>query len=865
MTTSDRSTQPWFVPHPQNPFFTGRSKILRDIQDFLEQEGSVVLDNASATGGVGGLGKTQTALAYAHRARDRYQGVFWVDAHSEASRLLAFWNIAKALELCVVGPHPWVAAHDVVCQWVEEHAPCLLIFDNVSTEGLTRFSFPHPSSGHVLLLPRHGNRDHSLSPQPMPTIELEGLPPEEGIRFLFKRTGRLGTDSYQRKGAGKIVEAFGGLPAALEWAGAYMLDKDMGFKEYLKELGVNGEGTSEPSLRKTAVQAWTLTINAIASESQISIELLQGCVYLGSAPIPFDLLIPGTDEFGSFPAPLLQQGPVNPTLVDRLVAPLLRYGLLHHAIEPRQVTVPPFAQELLNARLGPETRRRWAERTVNVAHRVLVSCENDTGTMPAQIFSLLEAGTVLAKEGTVPSELAADLLQRMGVVLDRHAGFSLAEPYFKSAAFAQEALFGETQYETSGVWHDLACRYVHHKKRKDADFFFRRALTTLESAQGSTPMEVASYANALARRYKADQRSTKADEYFVKSLSIREAALGPAHLDLATYCHDLALQYATISGRMNEADALFKRSLAIREAALGPTHLDLATYCHALGLHYTKSGRLNEADAFFTRSLAIREATVGPGDLELALYCHDLAMHYTASARIEKAEPLFNRSMAIRSQTVGSTHPDVGLYLQEVAGYYRDHGLPLHAEPLIKRALFIAKKHLAPNNPDLCAHYNTLAQIYHALGRYNQAEPLYKRALSMREQTDTPDRAAILNNLGGLYHQQGKYRKAEPFLRRALTLARHTLPPDSLELAICLNNLGALYCARRKYPQAEPFLTEALAIRQHHVPTDHPDLLTIIENLALLLRRLRRSQEAGMMEARATGIRGLATAQPQPA
>jgi len=47
--------------------------------------------------GLGGIGKTQVALTYAHKHAHRYAGVFWVDSSSEKSMAQSFRQIAQTL------------------------------------------------------------------------------------------------------------------------------------------------------------------------------------------------------------------------------------------------------------------------------------------------------------------------------------------------------------------------------------------------------------------------------------------------------------------------------------------------------------------------------------------------------------------------------------------------------------------------------------------------------------------------------------------------------------------------------------------------------------------------------------------------
>jgi hypothetical protein len=72
---ANRSPAPVFnLPFPRNPFFTGREDQLEAIHAALASRGRAAL------AGLGGIGKTQTALEYAYRHQAEYDHVFWVRA-----------------------------------------------------------------------------------------------------------------------------------------------------------------------------------------------------------------------------------------------------------------------------------------------------------------------------------------------------------------------------------------------------------------------------------------------------------------------------------------------------------------------------------------------------------------------------------------------------------------------------------------------------------------------------------------------------------------------------------------------------------------------------------------------------------------
>src|SRR5579864_8613875 len=74
------------LPFPPNPFFTGRESELLQMSRLFEQNERIAISQPISVSGLGGIGKTQLALEYAHRSYpDVYHSVFFVNAADKAS------------------------------------------------------------------------------------------------------------------------------------------------------------------------------------------------------------------------------------------------------------------------------------------------------------------------------------------------------------------------------------------------------------------------------------------------------------------------------------------------------------------------------------------------------------------------------------------------------------------------------------------------------------------------------------------------------------------------------------------------------------------------------------------------------------
>src|SRR5262249_8491745 len=110
------------LPFPPNPFFTGREPLLKALEDLFEQYACVALTQPVSISGLGGIGKTQLALEYAHRCYPGvYRYVLWVNADDSASLSTSFLTLARLLQLPEQQEREEERIVQAVKIWLEEH------------------------------------------------------------------------------------------------------------------------------------------------------------------------------------------------------------------------------------------------------------------------------------------------------------------------------------------------------------------------------------------------------------------------------------------------------------------------------------------------------------------------------------------------------------------------------------------------------------------------------------------------------------------------------------------------------------------------------------------------------------------------
>jgi hypothetical protein len=184
------------IPHPLNLNFTGREELLTEVRRQLDATGRTVLH------GIGGVGKTQLAVQYAHRNAGRYGAILWIPAERDLSS--AFLALAEQLGLPAQDA---TKATQAVKGWLTKTENWLLVFDNATGPDEVRLFVPDAGRGHVLFTSR--NPHWRLLKIDVPPVPL--LTDEAAAAFLQDRTGRR-----EPGPALELARDMGGLPLALE-------------------------------------------------------------------------------------------------------------------------------------------------------------------------------------------------------------------------------------------------------------------------------------------------------------------------------------------------------------------------------------------------------------------------------------------------------------------------------------------------------------------------------------------------------------------------------------------------------------------------------------------------------------------------
>jgi tetratricopeptide (TPR) repeat protein len=610
----------WNIPYTHNPFFTGRENLLQQLHANLTASKAAVLTQPQAISGLGGIGKTQTAVEYAHRHRDDYHCILWVNADTRNTIITSFLQLATLLKL------PEREAQDqnlmiaAVKNWFTAHDGWLLIFDNADDLPIVEEFLPAGGRGHLLLTTRAhapGTLANSLA--------VEQMDMQEAMLLLLRRARVLQPDDLleqvspaDRVTAQAIAQEIDGLPLALDQAGAYIEETQCSLTSYLNQyrkrqhaLLQRRGGTCKQHPEPVAT-TWSLSFEQVEQLNPIAADLLRFLSFLAPDAIPEQLVIEGASELG----PTLQPLANDESLLDEAIAALARYSLVKRKREDFTLTVHRLVQTVVKNNMDEQTQRQWAEyaiRAVNKAFPDVADYRN--WPLCQQFLPHAQTCATLIDQWQFAFSEAGRLCNQVGYYLQDRAQYAEAETFCQRAIALGEQTLGPEHPDLATSLNNLGGLYMNQGKYEEAEPLYQRAI------------------------------------------AIDEKALGPEHPGLATDLNNLATLYR-IQGKYKEAEPLFLRAIRIREKALGPEHPELATYMNNLALLYQTQGKYEEGEPLYRRALAIGEKALGPEHPSLAIRLNNLALLYRAQGKYEEAEPLYQRAIAIFEKVFGPTHPD---------------------------------------------------------------------------------------------------------------------------------------------------------------------------------------------------------------
>ena len=429
-----------------NTNFTGRKDLLKELHDVLLSDKSAALTQPAAICGLGGVGKTQLAIEYAHLHDADYSIIWWIRSAAPAEIASDYAALAQPLDLPVKNDADQPLVIGAVHEWLSFNGGWLLIFDNAEDPEQVKSFIPQGGSGHVIITSRNPAW-RGIGAIPLP---VDVLPREEAIEFLIRRSGAKDTTA-----AGELADELGCLPLALEQAAAYIEVTGTSIKDYLTLFREHGtrvfkDAPVTKDYPQSVATTWEISFQQVEQTSTAARDMLRLFAFLGPENIPRDLLRKGIKHL---PAPL------SASVADKLdfnsdIAVLRRYSLVDTKAEG--LSVHRLVQAVTRDRLSVHDQKKWAAAAVYIVVEAFPTRPDDPKRW-SDCASLVPHGLAAAQHAVSLKAAhmeTSEILNSIAGYLSSRARLKEAFPLLKRALrIAQEEL---------GPRHPLVAEFLHN-------------------------------------------------------------------------------------------------------------------------------------------------------------------------------------------------------------------------------------------------------------------------------------------------------------------------------------------------------------------------------------------------------------------
>jgi len=682
-----------------------------------EAGGTVVLTQVLV--GMGGVGKTQLAAAYARQAWKQGVGVLvWVNAATRDGIISAYADTALVLGLPLADRHDPDRSAQAFLAWAESTTDSwwLVVLDDVrdpaDASGLWPPAAESAAGGQVLVTTRL--RSVALNRVDSHTVQVDTFTPSEARAYFLAKLGDRVLDATH---ADDLAEDLGHLPLALAQAAAYIANEDITVQRYrdllatklLKEVVPEQRDLTDDHQRIVAA-TWELSIDhADAARPRGMARLvLQMASMLDSAGIPQAVLSSASalKYLASNIHDSEHEGQtISPEMVDGALRVLHRYSLVDHDRREahREVRVHQLVQratrENLSTRapLGRDLFTQLAQATADSLLEVWPQAERDLGQIMRANTATLQraAGNTLCSPENGAHGVLFQTIESLG---GTGQVYSTISAYTALRSDCQIKL-GLDHFDTLAARANLARWLGRSGDTVAAVTEFEQVLSDSRRVFGSDHLSTLTARANLARWRGAAGNPTGAALELKELLPDCLRLMGPDHPDTLTVRHELAY-WSGEAGDAVGAAVAFEQVLADRQRLLGPDHP--RTLTAALNLAHSRgmAGDPLEAGVMLEQLLADYLRVLGPDHPSTLIVRHEQAYWRGRAGDAAGAAVAFERLLADRLRILGPDHPDTLLARANLAQWQGRAGDPAQAAASLEHVLSDQVRILGRDHPD---------------------------------------------------------------------------------------------------------------------------------------------------------------------
>ncbi|KAI1126623.1 hypothetical protein F5Y10DRAFT_209678 [Nemania abortiva] len=765
----------------RNDKFTGRNDILKRLNETFSHYQELGGPNVVILQGIGGIGKTEVAVEYAHLYQYSYSSVFWFDCSTENSLHRSFLRAATRVLHSYIEKTGRLATLEEIAarlgleklidenglesiqegrisevveamkNWFSEgpNTRWLLIFDNLDDlDALDIMNYiPRTGWGSILITSRRrGFISYGT------TIEISEMRPEEALPFLVK-TSRFRQDLNQDELqlALRLLELLEYFPLAIEQAGAYISQRtsdDLGsyrraLDDYLDSYKRNAKMLLEykrssvlwGNRNDTVLTTWEVSFNAITKESPEASDLLLRCGFLANNDI-----FEGMFSLG-------RKLPTEDTTFKESVSKLSSYSLVRFRGGHDAFSIHPLVQFWARERLHLDVQQQLA----------------------SSVLHMLADGLQLRneKEYHENAQFERRIIPHLDNVLDhmqRLLGSSTTEasllpplvPIRRGLPYVAEGWY----LWAWGIFSDISMLCRHY------------------FLSGTGKMSEWWLAYKLGSIYRNQGLAQKAERIYRWTFDEARRRLHNEHPKALEIAGDLALMIS-LQQRYDEASDWYDWTLASRTKVLGKEHPSTLGAKNGLALIFQSRGDTDSALRLLMEAFAGRRKRLGENDILTMNVMLNIASVFEDRDQYSEAANWYQRVFTGRQKTLGESHKDTLDTMYDISEVLKMQGEYDEAIGWAQRLLAARARTLGESHHDTTKTILQLGEILELKGQYIESLSWYQQALTTQQKTLGETHVDTLSTMilvGGVLQLQEEPNKALNCYSRALAGQKKRLP-----------------------------------------------------------------------------------------
>ncbi|ORY09124.1 hypothetical protein BCR34DRAFT_625896 [Clohesyomyces aquaticus] len=807
------------VPFRRDCDFVDRGDILSRVDERCSRPAG-----RAALVGVGGFGKSQLAIEYAHRMRKQRPAtwVFWVHASNSARLEQAFSDIAERVGLC---SQPGAAIDTVpaVCRWLsnEANGRWLIIVDNVDDEITIESQedgqsiplaslLPQSDHGAVVITSRNANVARSLVGRQQDIIKISAISDSEAVELLRNKLG-----DEPSEGATQLVNALDCIPLAIVQAAAYInrLGQRMSIPKYLGQLkGVEGRvellQKAAPDIRRDGK-----ALNShIRQQRPSAADLLSFMSFFNPQSIPKFMIRHYTDNNNNEQDNSLErQTNEDNNNFKEDVAVLRAFSLvntkqckdefkMHRLVQlATRAFTQAMAHEFPDGEYANWPKLEQKEPCIREANTWSLLLNNTEGIV---------SKALRIQRQTLGSDASSTLLSSslLDYIMADLGKYSEAKSMHRQTLATKEKVLGVDHPDTLTTMNNLALVLGRQGKYSEAESMHRQTLATSEKVLGVDHPDTLATMNNLAEVLSSQGKYLEAESMHRQTLATKEKVLGVDHPSTLTTMNNLA-EVLSSQGKYSEAKSMHRQTLASSEKVLGVDHPSTLTTMNNLAEVLSSHGKYLEAESMHRQTLATKEKVLGVDHPSTLTTMNNLAEVLSSQGKYSEAKSMHRQTLATSEKVLGVDHPSTLATMNNLAEVLSSHGNQgkyLEAESMHRQTLATKEKVLGVDHPDTLTTMNNLAEVLSSQGKYSEAKSMHRQTLATKEKVLGVDHPYTLTSVYCLaYHLASRHRYDEStaLYERACAGYNTTLGKDHPTTRACHQHYAQMRMSQSRFLQ----------------------------------------------------------------